>query len=154
LGWRQVPSNTQCGMGRGLPAYQVPSILIPPTLYHNRPTSQTGQERQTDNGPIRNGYPTMSIKMYCPQLRHSQTLNCFAFCLFIARFIMFIVCMQMTCQPHYREYEISANVVPAWAKRLHLGKRPEKVWQIFIFQNSLSVHQCICVRSITRQSLP
>jgi len=41
------PHLTQCGQGRGLPACQVSSSSIQP-FGHSTPTSQTGQDRQTD----------------------------------------------------------------------------------------------------------
>jgi len=39
------PHLTQCGLGRGLPAYQVSSWSIQP-LGHNTPTSQTDRTGQ------------------------------------------------------------------------------------------------------------
>jgi len=56
------PHLTQCGLGRGLPLYQVTSWSIQ-LFGHNTPTSQT--DRQTrqdrpnrqDNGPIAYGEP-------------------------------------------------------------------------------------------------
>ena len=64
------PHLTQCGQGRGLPAYQVSSWSIQP-FGHNIPTTQTGQ---TDNGliaqskPLYKWSPKNSIPLWWSQL--------------------------------------------------------------------------------------
>jgi len=71
--WVPLPHLTQCGLGWGLPPYQVASWSIQP-LGHSTPTLQTGQ---TDNGPVAEGKPfyKRSPKNHANWFVHSEQVD-------------------------------------------------------------------------------
>ena len=132
LGGGRSPSNTMWPAPRPtcMPSGNC-GILIPPTVCHNRPTSQTGQDRQTDNGPIRHGRPKILMKIVLSTAATKISLLGFDTVKLwtVSRFTYLshvALCFSYACKwgvNHSMEnMQIFANLVAACAKRLHRKK--------------------------------